>query len=64
MVNARHGVQKGLRMLLDMEVYEYAEFHMGSSGLKLKIGPSPEKKILGAGGIYIRPGMSIQTTRN
>ena len=61
MVNARNGVSKGLRMLMDMEVYEYAEFHMGSTGLKLKIGPSSDKKILSFGGIYVRPGISIQT---
>ena len=59
MLPARNGVQKGLRMFIDMEVYEFVDFHMCSNGVKLRIGPSSEKLILGQGGIYLRPGKTL-----
>ena len=57
---ALHGISKGLRMFIDLESYEYADYYMtGSLGFRMALGYAAiEKPIIGQYGFYIAKGIN------
>lgn len=52
----RSGASLGLRMLIDVEAYEYSDFNFGSTGIKVGFGDATEKPTFTRDGLYAQPG--------
>jgi hypothetical protein len=53
---AENGVTKGLKLILDVESFDYAYFPRAARGLKVSIADAREKAIVNQDGYYLMPG--------
>ena len=52
----RNGIQNGLKVILDIESYEYASFTSGAQGIRAVVGDARDKDIINQNGFYIAAG--------
>ena len=53
---AANGVQNGLKMILDVESFDYAYFPRAARGLKVAIADARDKAVINQDGYYLMPG--------
>ena len=53
---ARNGIQNGLKVILDVENYDYAYFPRGAKGFRAVVGDSRDKAVINQKGFYIAAG--------
>jgi hypothetical protein len=51
-----NGVPKGLKLILDVESFEYAYFPRSSRGFKVAITDARDKAVISQDGYFLRPG--------
>ena len=51
-----NGIQNGLKVILDVESYDYAYFPSGSNGFLAVVGDSRDKEVIQQSGFYIAAG--------
>ena len=56
---AKNGVPKGLKLIIDVESFDYAYFPRSSRGLKVAISDARDKAVISQDGYYLRPGIGI-----
>lgn len=63
----RNGIPNGLKVLLDVEAWNYAYFHRGAKGFMVALADQRDKAIVNQNGFYIAPGtenlVSITSTK-
>ena len=52
----RNGIQNGLKIILDVENYDYAYFPRGAKGFRAVVGDSRDKAVINQNGFYIAAG--------
>ena len=52
----RNGIQNGLKIILDVENYDYAYFPRGAKGFRAVVGDSRDKGVVNQNGFYIAAG--------
>merc|ERR1719483_478817 len=54
--NSKAGMENGLRLLVDVETFEYSFFPRGSEGLNIALANSRDRAVVTQQGFYIKPG--------
>ena len=54
--NPQNGENKGLKVILDTEAYDYAYFPRASKGFKISLADARDKAVVNQDGYYISPG--------
>ena len=52
----RNGIKNGLKVILDVENYDYAYFPRGAKGFRAVVGDSRDKAVINQNGFYIAAG--------
>ena len=52
----RNGIQNGLKLILDVENYDYAYFPRGAKGFRAVVGDSRDKAVINQNGFYVAAG--------
>ena len=52
----RNGIKNGLKIILDVENYDYAYFPRGAKGFRAVVGDSRDKAVINQNGFYISAG--------
>ena len=52
----RNGIKNGLKIILDVENYDYAYFPRGAKGFRAVVGDSRDKAVINQNGFYIAAG--------
>ncbi len=60
-LGAKNGEKRGLKMILDVETFDYAYFPRASGGLKISLADARDKAVINQDGSYLSPGEIIQT---
>ena len=55
-LGAKNGEKRGLKLILDVETFEYAYFPRPNKGLKLSLADARDKAIVNQDGYYLKPG--------
>ncbi len=53
---SRNGENKGLKVVLDVESYDYAYFPRSAKGFKVAVVDARDKAVIQQDGYYIKPG--------
>ena len=53
---SRNGIQNGLKMILDVENFDYAYFPRGAQGIRAVVGDARDKDVINQNGFYISAG--------
>ena len=53
---AKNGIRRGMKLILDVESYDYAYHPRGSSGFKVALKDARDKAVISQDGFYIAPG--------
>ena len=56
----RNGIKNGLKVILDVENYDYAYFERGAKGFRAVVGDARDKAVINQNGFYIAAGMENQ----
>ena len=54
--STRNGIKNGLKIILDVENYDYAYFPRGAKGFRAVVGDSRDKGVINQNGFYISAG--------
>ena len=54
--STRNGIKNGLKIILDVENYDYAYFPRGAKGFRAVVGDSRDKAVINQNGFYIAAG--------
>ena len=54
----RNGIKNGLKVILDVENYDYAYFPRGAKGFRAVVGDARDKAVINQNGFYIAAGRS------
>ena len=52
----RNGIQNGMKIILDVENYDYAYFPRGAKGFRAVVGDSRDKAVINQNGFYVAVG--------
>ena len=52
----RNGIQNGLKVMVDVENYDYAFFERGAKGFRVAIADGRDKPVINQNGFYVSPG--------
>lgn len=55
-LGAKNGEKQGLKMILDIETFDYAYFLRPNKGLKLSLSDARDKPVINQDGYYLKPG--------
>ena len=56
---AKNGLQNGLKVVLDVESFDYAYFVRGAKGFRVAIADALDQAVVNQDGFYIAPGLII-----
>ena len=56
----RNGIKNGLKLILDVENYDYAYFPRGAKGFRAVVGDSRDKAVINQNGFYIAAGNFLE----
>jgi len=54
---AKNGLQNGLKLVLDVESFDYAYFPRGAKGFRVAIANALDQAVVNQDGFYIAPGL-------
>jgi hypothetical protein len=54
---ARFSVKRGLKLILDVESFDYAYFPRGARGFKVALSDARDKAVINQEGYYVNPGV-------
>jgi hypothetical protein len=54
---AKNGLQNGLKIVLDVENFDYAYFPRGAKGFRVALTNALDQAVINQDGFYISPGM-------
>ncbi len=54
----KNGIQNGLKLVLDIEHYDYGFFARGAKGLRVALSAATDQAVINQDGFYIAPGLS------
>ena len=52
----RFSVKRGLKLIMDVESFDYAYFPRGSRGFKVALSDGRDKAVINQEGFYVAPG--------
>ena len=55
---AKNGLQNGLKLVLDVEHYDYGYFPRGARGFRVALSAATDQAVINQDGFYISPGES------
>ena len=55
---ARFSVKRGIKLILDVESFDYAYFPRGARGFKVALSDGRDKAVVNQEGYYVMPGLS------
>ena len=58
---AKNGLQNGLKLVLDVESFDYAYFPRGAKGFRVAIASALDQAVVNQDGFYIAPGLKKET---
>jgi len=58
---AHHGVPRGLKLIIDVETFDYAYFPRASRGVKVSLADGRDKGVINQDGYYLSPGNEIKS---
>ena len=56
-LGTRNGIQNGLKIILDVENFDYAYYPRGAQGIRAVVGDARDKDFIDQNGFYIAAGM-------
>ena len=56
---AKNGLQNGLKIVLDVENFDYAYFPRGAKGFRVALTNALDQAVINQDGFYIAPGKEI-----
>ena len=59
-LGTKNGVTRGLKLVMDVESFDYAYYPRSSRGFKIAIADARDKAVISQDGYYIRPGKHSQ----
>ena len=55
---AKNGVKRGMKLIIDVESYDYAYYPRGSKGVKVALKDARDKAVISQDGFYVAPGLA------
>ncbi len=56
---ARNGIQHGLKLMLDVESFDYAYYRRRGTGFKVALTNALDEAVINQDGFYIAPGLNL-----
>ena len=57
---AKNGLQNGLKLVIDVEHYDYGYFPRGARGLRVALSAATDQAVINQDGFYVSPGRLIK----